>query len=100
MGHLNLGSLVQLHPMRHTAASDMVGAAERVAKHVTRGQGDRDGSYANLRRLGGCAAYSMAWSLHVPLGSGQAWVEVLKYQLLNHIQATHQESMPCSFEQH
>ncbi len=42
---------------------------------------DGDGSYAHHRRLGCCALYSMTWPFHVPLGSGRAWVEVLKYQL-------------------
>jgi hypothetical protein len=41
-----------------------------------------DGIYANLRHLGGCVVYTMVWLLYVPLGSGWAWVEVLKYQLL------------------
>jgi hypothetical protein len=53
------------------------------------GRDDGDGRYAHLRHLGGCAACSMVWPLHVPLGSGRAWVEVLKYQYLIDIQTTH-----------
>ncbi len=41
-----------------------------------------DGCHENLRGLGGCAAQTMAWPLHVPLGSGRAWVEVLQFQIL------------------
>jgi hypothetical protein len=42
---------------------------------------DGDGRYAQQRHLGCRAPNSMLWPLHVSLGSGGAWVEVLKDQL-------------------